>query len=184
MALIEAGHAEFSRRMPLSRLTRDGTTETVEAQPAECAALARRFGLPEIASLVCRYRLTAGEDGAVLAEGWLTARVTLDCVVTAEPFEDVISEAFTLRFVPQRRFREEAALEIEAVDEVPYEGREIDLGEATAEQFALALPPFPRAPGAFLDEAVDEAPRDESGETGESRPNPFAALAHLRGKES
>ena len=33
------------------------------------------------------------------------------------------------------------------IDEIPYEGDRIDLGEATVEQLALGLDPFPRRPG-------------------------------------
>jgi hypothetical protein len=52
-------------------------------------------------------------------------------------------------------------------------GETLDLGEALAEQLALALDPYPRAPGASLAAAEDE--EDESPARG-----PFAGLAPLR----
>jgi uncharacterized metal-binding protein YceD (DUF177 family) len=169
---------EFSRLVPLGRPSRDGTVEAIEATPAECAALARRFGLPGIATLSARFRLTPGEAGTVLAEGWLTAAVTQGCVVTAEPFDDVITESFTLRFVPVAQFDEDAEEDIEAPDEIPYEGRAIDLGETAAEQLALALPPYPRRPGAALAAGVDVVPPEEPSAA--SGVSPFAALSRFR----
>jgi uncharacterized metal-binding protein YceD (DUF177 family) len=48
-----------------------------------------------------------------------------------------------------------------------------DLGEALAEELSLSLNPYPRAPGARLPEAEDDA--------AEATPrNPFAKLASLR----
>ena len=55
-------------------------------------------------------------------------------------------------------------------DEIVYEGINIDLGEAAAEQLALSLDPYPRHPGAAL-EGVEE------GETA----GPFGRLTGLRG---
>ncbi len=54
-------------------------------------------------------------------------------------------------------------------DELPYEGGVLDLGEAAAEQLALALEPYPRAPGEEI-----EPREDASGQ------RPFAGLASLR----
>jgi hypothetical protein len=45
----------------------------------------------------------------------------------------------------------------------------IDLGEATTEQLALALDPFPRKPGAEIPPEAKEAPE-----------GPFAALGRIR----
>jgi hypothetical protein len=57
------------------------------------------------------------------------------------------------------------------LDEIETENDVVDLGEAVAEQLALALDPYPRAPGAELPpEAVDP----EAGA--------FGALAALRRK--
>ena len=60
----------------------------------------------------------------------------------------------------------------EAPDEIEAEGDSVDLGEAIAEQLALALDPYPRVPGAAL-------PGEGEGE--EPPPSgPFAGLAALR----
>jgi hypothetical protein len=57
------------------------------------------------------------------------------------------------------------------MDEIPTgPGAVADLGEALAEQLALALDPYPRAPDAALPPEAEEAPA-----------SPFARLAALRG---
>lgn len=117
----------------------------VEATGAECAALARRFGLPSIARLACRFRLAPAAGGAVRAEGELAAVVSQVCVVTGEVFEAPVRERFTVRFVPAGSENPEPDLEDD--DEIPCGGGTMDLGEAAAEQLALALDPYPRAPG-------------------------------------
>ena len=66
----------------------------------------------------------------------------------------------------EQRAGEERDDDPESIDEIPYEGSTIDLGEAAAEQLALALDPYPHKPGATLPDS-DEAPRNPA----------FAALA-------
>lgn len=182
---------EFSRRVPLNRLGA-GLDETVEASEGERKALAARLGLPEIKNLVCQFRLTPGEKRTVLAEGTVTANVTQICAITSEPFDDLLHETFVLRFVPEEDMPEDDfdidSIDLDAPDEVPHDGRGLDIGEAAAEQLALMLDPYPRKPGAGLENAVDVAPpegTEETGLTGEGedvprRPNPFAALSTLK----
>ncbi len=138
---------ELTRPFPRSRVG-EGATFVVDANPAERAALAARMGLPEIHHLVCTFELGRAQGAVVPAAGSLVARVTQACVISLDPFETDIAEDFTVRFVPAGTESDE--LDLDAVDEIPYEGDMLDLGEATAEQLALALDPFPRRPGAAL----------------------------------
>jgi uncharacterized metal-binding protein YceD (DUF177 family) len=138
---------ELSRLFPRSRVG-EGATFIVEANPAERAALAARMGLLDIHRLVCTFELGRAQGAAVPATGSLVARVTQACVISLDPFEADITEDFAVRFVPAGTESDE--LDLEALDEIPYEGDMLDLGEATAEQLALALDPFPRKPGAEL----------------------------------
>lgn len=163
---------ELQRPLAVERISDAGRDQVVEATAAECTALADRLKIPAVLALRCRFHLTVMRGGMVLAEGLLDAKLVRDCVVSLEPFEAVVAERFRLRFVPAAKFAEpdaDAVLDPEADDEVPYEGAMIDLGEATAEQLALALDPYPRRPDATLP--------DEATEAAES---PFAALARLR----
>lgn len=158
---------EFSRPVHLERVGPTGLEVTVTANNAECAALAQRMGLPALRALSCLFRLQPAPGGAVTAEGRLAAKVRQVCVVSLEEFEAELREDFTVRFVPAGS--ESESDDPELVDEIPIAGPTIDLGEAAAEQLALALDPYPRKPGAILDEKAQSAPE-----------NPFARLAALR----
>ncbi len=165
---IVAGPApapEMSRPYPTTRIGA-GAVFVVDAKPAECQALARRMGLEAILGLSCRFDLRRGERDTVSATGSLQAKVRQICVVSLEPFEAEVAEEFAIRFVPEGQESDE--LDLESADEVTYGGGVLDLGEAAAEQLALALDPFPRKPGAELAEVAlgDEA-------------SPFSGLSRL-----
>ncbi len=156
---------EMSRPFPTTRIGA-GAVFVVDAKPAECRALAARMGVEAILSLSCRFDLRRGESDTVAASGALRARVRQVCVVSLEPFEAEMAEDFAIRFVPEGRESDE--LDLESDDEVTYAGGVLDLGEAAAEQLALALDPFPRRPGAELPEVA-------LGDEG----SPFSALSKL-----
>ncbi len=141
---------------------------TVEATGAECAAIAGRLLVPSVEAVRCEWTLRPSTGGVVLAGGRLHARLHQECVVSLEPFPVEVSEAFDVHFVPAGQ-ESDAADEPDEPDELPYDGAGLDLGEATVEQLALSLDPYPRKPGAVL---PDEA--------GEQAANPFDALARLR----
>jgi len=156
---------ELSRPFTVDRLARGLRIEVV-ANAEECAAVASRLGLPAIAALSCSFELHASVGSTIAAHGRLQAQVTYLCGVALEPFEAPVAEDFTVRFVPAGE--ESDDLDLDAEDEIPYEGDSIDLGEATAEQLALALDPFPRKP----DSALPDDVQNQGGA--------FAALAKLR----
>ncbi len=161
---------ELSRPVPLERIG-DGMTVTVEADAAECAAIATRLMVPSVESLRCDWTLSAPVNGIVVATGALLARLHQECVVSLETFPAVVGERFTVTFVP-RGEEDEAADDPDAPDELPYDGASLDLGEASVEQVALLLEPYPRKPGAQLPEDAAEAPG-----------SPFDALARWRTPE-
>lgn len=161
--------AELDRLLPLERVDARGAELTVEATAAERAALARRLAIPAVEALRCRFRLRRATLGSVDADGVLEARVIRTSVVTLEEFAQDVAETFQLRFVPAGQERDDA--DPEAPDEIPYDGAALNLGEAAAEQLALALDPYPREPDASFPEAAAED---------DPAPAPFAALARLR----
>jgi len=165
---------EFSRPFRLDELGSASRAVAIEADPAERAALAERFGLLAIDRLTADAQLTR-EGDAVIAEGTLRAGVVQACVASGEPVPAEIEEGFILRFVPAGKGEaaEEVELQESELDEIDYEGSAIDLGEAAAQTLALALDPFPRAPNA------DEKLRD-AGVIGEEDAGPFAALKALK----
>ena len=83
-----------------------------------------------------------------------SAAVTQTCVVSLDDFNATVEEVFQARFVPSGD--ESDDIDPESEDELPFEGNLIDLGEAAAEQLALALDPYPRLPGVELPAAEDE----------------------------
>jgi uncharacterized metal-binding protein YceD (DUF177 family) len=158
--------AEFSRVVQVARV-REGTHRAVDASTAECHAVAARLGLNAVHQLRCVFDLYPAEKGVVVASGKLRARVDQTCVVSLEAFEAEVTEDFRVRFVPAGTENDD--IDLEADDEIPYEGTALDLGEAAVEQLALALEPFPRKPGAELPATAEDV-------------GAFAALARLRGR--
>jgi uncharacterized metal-binding protein YceD (DUF177 family) len=167
---------ELSRPVRLDRLGADPLPVTVDADEAERRALARRFGLLSLDSLVAETALTRDGD-RVGCSGTLRAAVVQACVASGEPVPAAVEEAFALRFVPTRddAAAEEIELDSDDLDTVEYEGGAVDVGEAVAQTLALALDPFPRAPGA--EQALQAA-----GVVGEEDVGPFAALKALKGR--
>ena len=165
---------ELSRRIGLGEIGEAGRRETVVASPAVCAALALRFGIPAVHALSAELRLARAAGGAVAAEGALAAEVTQDCVATLEPVRQSVRAPVRLRFLPEgAAFSDDP----DGPDEIELAGDFLDLGEAVAEQLALALDPYPRAADA---PEPPQAPAPAAGEA--PRPSPFAALAGLKRK--
>ena len=165
---------EFSRPERLDAIGGDARTVRIEADEAERAALARRFGLVAIARLAAGFQVWR-DAGDVRATGRVAGEVTQSCSVTGEPLAAAIDEAVALRFVAAADESAEVELDASALDTLPIEGGAVDLGEAAAETLLLALDPFPRAPGA--EEALKQAGVLSEGEIG-----PFGALAALKEK--
>jgi uncharacterized metal-binding protein YceD (DUF177 family) len=167
---------ELSRPVPVDSLGNDPRPLTVEADEAERAALARRFGLIAIERLSAEAVLTrAGEE--VRAVGRLDGLVVQSCVASAAPVEAVLDEPFDLVFRPHPEIEHDEEVELGEgeLDTIFYEDGAIDLGEAMAQTLLLGLDPYPRAPEAG--EALKAA-----GVKSEDEAGPFAALASLRDK--
>lgn len=168
---------EFSRPVRIDTLGEGGRTLTVEADPAERAALARRFELISLEALSADAALRREAD-SIFVEGRIRASVEQACVATGAAVPAAIDEPFSLRFVPAGQAAgEEIELDAEDVDTIDYEGGAIDLGEAVAETLALSLDPFPRAADA-------DAVLREAGVLSEDEvvAGPFAALQALKDK--
>jgi len=167
---------EFSRTIRIDTIGVEPRHMAIEAEPGERAALARRFGLVAIDRLAAEADL-ARKGAAVVARGRVTAAVTQSCVASGEPVEAAIDEQFEIEFRPTPAADTDDEIELgqSELDVVFYDGGAIDLGEAVAETMALALDPYPRAPGAA--EALKAA-----GVKSEEEAGPFGALAGLRDK--
>lgn len=163
---------EFSRRQLLTDPPQGAAEEMLQASPAECAALAKRFGIEALHHFSARFTRKPYPGGGLLIAGRLKAEVIQLCVVSLEPVTEALEKPFTLVVLPA-----DGALsdDPDGPDEIEADATgHFDLGEALAEELSLSLNPYPRAAGATLptpDEADTEIP---------SR-SPFAKLAALRG---
>lgn len=179
MAANPEPQPEFSRPVPVDRLGEVEIPEEISAELGERVAFARRFGLLSLDRLSATLRLErAGARNLVRVAGRLAAEVTQICVVTLEPVGAHLEKDFTLRYdldaaAAQGEGEAGGAREVVVEPEAeeppePVGPHGIDLGEAVAQQLAIALDPYPRAPGA----ALPEEPRAAEG--------PFAALESLK----
>jgi len=163
---------EFSRPERLDAIGAAPRHVAIEATAAERAALARRFDLVALDRLAAELDLHREASGVVV-RGRVQGAVTQACVITGDPVGARIDEPLALRFVEGRPQAEELELDADDCDTVPIEGGSIDLGEAVAETMALALDPYPRAPGA-------EAALRAAGVRTEDEARPAGKLAGLK----
>lgn len=168
-----AAATEFARPIELSRLNQGEQRFAINANAAERAALAARFGLVALDKLEAAVRLGRIAGGLVRLEAELTADVTQTCVVSLEPVKNHVAENFTVLYGEGGEARE-VTLDGEAETIEPIVGGIIDIGEAVAQQLSLALDPFPHAPG-VTNVQLAAGPDANAG-------SPFDVLAQLRNK--
>jgi uncharacterized metal-binding protein YceD (DUF177 family) len=163
---------EFSRHQILTDPPQAGVEDRLDASPAECAALAERFGIEALKHFSARFTRKPYPGGGLLISGWIKAEPVQLCIVSLEPVTERLDKPFTLVVLPPDGTLTE---DPDGPDEIQADVTgHFDLGEALSEELSLSLNPYPRAVGAhFLpapEEATEAAPR-----------NPFATLAGLRG---
>lgn len=140
---------EFSRRVELARLGVHEGIYPISAKPEEREALARRFGLLSLDRLEAEIRLQRLAGGMVRVKGRLGGDVVQACVISLEPVASVLELDFTVLY-GQAETGKSVVVDLETDETEPFDGDAIDIGEAVAQQLALALDPYPRAPGATL----------------------------------
>jgi hypothetical protein len=154
--------SELHRPVMVERVGPAGLDYVVEASRDECAALANRMDLPAVLSLTCRFSLEQDLAATLVVRGHLIARIVQACVVSLDDFTTTVEERFVVRCVAQGMESDDP--DPEALDEITHAGGIVNLGEAAAEQLALALDPYPRAPGAVLpDIEVEPEPHQFAG---------------------
>ncbi len=165
--------SEFSRRQLLSDPPQAGVEDHLEANGAECAALAKRFGIEALKQFSARFTRKPYPGGGLLIAGRLKAEPVQVCIVSLEPVTERLDKPFTLVVLPPDGALSE---DPEGPDEIQADASgHFDLGEALAEELSLSLNPYPRAAGAHLPAALED-PAEEPAPR-----NPFAKLAALRG---
>jgi len=145
---------------------------------AEAAAIAAGLGLSALPSL--RFRGVLRPHGRADAEldARLEAAVVQPCVVTLAPVPATIAEDVARRYLADWTPPDADETEIPADDTAEELPPWLDLWEVAIEALALALPLYPRAPGAEFGAATAAPPGAAALDEGALRP--FAALAALR----
>lgn len=157
---MSAPAPEFSRPQRAGDIGQAVRHHDITATAAECDALARRFGLIGLDSLVARLDLHRDAAGIRVA-GRFAATGSQPCVATGEPVTFAHDEAITLLLVETLPDADEIELADSDLDAEPLLGDTIDLGELTAQALGVALDPYPRsdaaAPGVISEDAARAA---------------------------
>jgi uncharacterized metal-binding protein YceD (DUF177 family) len=159
---------EFSRPLPVDRITPGGIEETLSANDKERRALAARFGLLDLSRLEAKLEVRADKGRTIAVAGALSADVVQQCVVTLEPLPARIEEQIDVIFASEAGDPDEEEIE-------PLTDDVIDLGELIAQHLGASLDPYPRKPGQAFVEL-------EYGTTA-TVVSPFAKLAELKKKD-
>jgi hypothetical protein len=144
---------EFSRVVDVSRMGRLAHRMEIKANDEERAALAGRFDLVELPTFSADLELKKRGDGVFELTGRWQARVAQRCVVTLDPVWADLADEVRLFFAgPPATADARARAEADPLDDEGFpeliENGAIDVGEAVAQLFGVALDPYPRAPGA------------------------------------
>ncbi|MBN34212.1 MAG: phosphodiesterase [Rhodospirillaceae bacterium] len=169
---------EFARSIDVTDLEEgDRLDEKIAADESERHSLAQRFDVDAIISLEAAV-IISRRGRQVVVDGLFAVDLRQTCVITLEPIETRIDEELHVVFDPDVRpsgeFDETIDLNVGSEDPPePMVDERFDLGEAVAERLGLAIDPYPRKPGAVLDERYTDKESLEPA-------NPFEALKSLK----
>jgi len=177
----------LTRRISLADLRAESQRYDGTASPDECAALAARFDLRAVESLSWKIESAPWRSGVRLS-GHIRAQVIQDCVVTLDPVPAGIDETFDRGFLPFADLYDDskpgAEYEIVAdsdLGDVPESLTDpLDIGEIVAEEFGIALDPYPRSEG--LEDTTYSAQPAGIEPLTDADVKPFAGLADLAEK--
>jgi uncharacterized metal-binding protein YceD (DUF177 family) len=150
------------------------------ATPDQCRALAQELGLSKVESLSFKgeIRPMGKHDFGIVAD--LSARIVQPCSITLKPVKTAISESVRRTYLADFVVPEGDEVEmlvdetIEALPDV------LDVGFVATEALVLAIPLYPRAPGAELGDAAFAEPGVAPLQDGDLKP--FAGLAALKAR--
>ncbi|PWE33963.1 hypothetical protein DDZ14_02020 [Maritimibacter sp. 55A14] len=168
------------RLRPGELATRRETPFRVEPDAAARAAMADELDVLNLAKLRLEGSLGPSGRRDWLLRAQLGATVTQACVVTLAPVTTRIDVPVRRLYLAQMEDPGSGEVEMPEDDTREPLPEEIDLEALMLEALALAIPPYPRAEGAALDQAIF-APRGAEPLTDEAM-RPFAGLAGLKKK--
>ncbi|HTT83953.1 MAG TPA: YceD family protein [Rhizomicrobium sp.] len=168
----------LERFRDLSDIPEQGYETDIAPGPEELKRLAEWSGVDEVSRLHGHIKVRPQSRTTYLLETEFDADIVQSCVVTLEPVKSRIARSFarTLHFTPGlNRYADKGGLVTsESVDEdAPDEidSLRYDLAGPLREEFALAIDPYPRAPGVEFESPEDSGDREEG---------PFAVLEKFR----
>ncbi|PZQ99458.1 MAG: hypothetical protein DI533_01940 [Cereibacter sphaeroides] len=156
---------------------RKPTRFDLKPDEAERAALAEYLGISAIPSLRFKGELRPQGKSDYLLEARLEAEVVQPCVVTLVPVLTRVDEPVVRKYLADFAVPEDAEAEMPEDDSAEPLPTVIDPGAVMTEALALALPDYPRAPGAELGEAIHAPPGVVPLRDADLRP--FAGLGGL-----
>lgn len=112
----------------------------LEASEKELISLAKRFDVEKIHYL--KVNLTVYPNDIVRVVGKIKALTRRQCVLSLESFDEKMTEDFEVLYAEGDNLPSDTDEIIDVIDK----GR-IHLGDVVAEQYGLALNPFPKKPG-------------------------------------
>jgi uncharacterized metal-binding protein YceD (DUF177 family) len=179
--------SEIERNVDIDRMGTGGSALDIVASEGERAALAKRFGFLDLPAFSARVTVDRRLGGQIVVEGRLRGRIVQACVLTLDPVTQDLDDTFRVVFKPDMADdldpeSGEAVLSAQADAPEPLEGNMLDVGEIVAEQLSLAADPYPRRPGAKLDDVLLKHRYGGRKGPPEQRRHPFAGLAALKDK--
>jgi hypothetical protein len=169
----------FKREFNLGSINRDGADIVLDVSADDRERIAAWAGITAVASFIASIHLKKQSATRFSLQAELVASVEQACVVTLAPVRSTIEIPIhrELHLTQTRRHLKNIELnEGAGDDEVPDEIETLhyDLAEPLLEEFALALDPYPRAPGVEFAAPAEDEPKPAS---------PFAVLKNL-GKQT
>lgn len=182
----------FRRPIDARRLAQGRPIEIAEAaDAAERAAVARALDLMALEALEIRGALAPAERRGWRFDGELRAELAQRCVATSEPAPASVIEPIVRVWLPEAKIGREPLVDDAVIVHPPGSADDdepepleagVDLGAVAVEALALALDPYPHAPGVEPVEAAAAPPGVEPLRDEDLKP--FAALAKLKRKST
>jgi hypothetical protein len=157
---------EFSRPLLVDRIPNLGSNDRLAADEKECAAIAKRLGIPKVYSLTGFLKSLPWRGGGVKVSGPLNAEFDQISVVSLETFRSSLATEIERYFLPAHKGTDASEEDVDIIDHGV-----IDLGEILTETMALELDPYPRKPGEVFQDIQEDV------ETG--KVTPFTGLSRL-----
>ena len=159
---------------------RKPTRFDIIATPEQRSGLAHLLGLSKVEHLTFKgeIRPKGKQDYAVVGD--LQARIVQPCSISMVPVKTSITEAVNRTYLADFVVPEGDEIEMPEDDTIEPLPEVIDPGFVATEALALAIPLYPRAPGAELGEVAVAEPGVKPLTDGDLKP--FAGLAALKAK--